>query len=926
MTYLNLHRVVGAVVFLITLVLYMKTMAPTTSFWDTGEFITSSHILGVPHPPGSPLYVLLGRIFSMVPIAEVAARVVFMSVLASAIAVWFTYGSVVTLARRAMGGHAFRPFGDARDWSAALGAAVAALCLATSYTFWFNGTEAEVYAYSLFFVCGGMWLIFHWEGTGHGARNDQWLLLIAYFFGLGGGLHLLCLLTVPTLVILAWFADQRLRRLILVAVGVGLEGLVFLFAFAESPPTAKLMALVAALATAGLYTWVWMTHVDYRRTILLLIAVGVAVLFARALFGFGLPVQLVVGLSGAAILYHFYVDDYRAFGLSIGGALLFLLGYSTYLALFIRSGLDPAIDMNDPENWKNFISFLNREQYGTDSQLLGMLTARAERTYQLWHQQMKYFLQQWPFPLLERDIVFRWATEKAPHVVSVSLVPLVAGLAGFGWQLRNDWRRFLGLLATFVIMGIGLSFYLNMPDPQPRERHYVFGGMFMAWAVWMGLGWTSLVEWVRQRLSLSPGVVALVSCLGLALPAGVGARLYHEMDRTGDFIAYDYAYNLLQSCGPNSLLFTNGDNDTFPLWFLQEVRGVRRDVRVVNLSLLNTGWYIKQLRDREPKVKMSAVMSDEYIEETLTDTQMTDLYKRVWREPRRPKEYVHLGLDTKVTALPGHDLLRIQDIMVIGIVYWNDWERPIHFALTVASSNRVALDPYLEMQGMTLQLIRDKVSGPGNADMIAHNLMEVYQFRGVADDEVYKDVNTRRLLQNYRACVMTLAEAYQAEGRVDELAVLLRWAEQTVPMGWEGFYAASEHYREAGRRDLAVEFMMKAADGLIGQYGNHPSATYDNALALASILLNNYREFDMAEDVYRRAIALRPESYAGIHELAATLQADNRPSDALQVVLEYIQEHGGNDSANSDRDILMDAMKRVEEATQQVLPEVPAEP
>jgi tetratricopeptide (TPR) repeat protein len=172
---------------------------------------------------------------------------------------------------------------------------------------------------------------------------------------------------------------------------------------------------------------------------------------------------------------------------------------------------------------------------------------------------------------------------------------------------------------------------------------------------------------------------------------------------------------------------------------------------------------------------------------------------------------------------------------------------------------------------------------------------------------------------------MTLAEAYQEEGRVDELAVLLRWAEQTVPMGWEGFYAASEHYREAGRRDLAVEFMMKAADGLIGQYGNHPSATYDNALALASILLNNYREFDLAEDVYRRAIAMRPESYAGVHELAATLQADNRPSDALQAVLEYIQEHGGNDSANSDRDILMDAMKRAE-PTQQVLPEVPAEP
>jgi hypothetical protein len=924
MTYLHLHRVIGAVVFLITLVLYTKTMAPTTSFWDSGEFITTSGILGVPHPPGSPLYVLLGRIFSLIPIAEVAARVVFMSVLASAIAVWFTYGSVVTLARRAMGGHAFRAFGDSRDWSAALGAAVAALCLATSYTFWFNGTEAEVYAYSLFFVCGGMWLIFHWEGTGHGARNDQWLLLIAYFFGLGGGLHLLCLLTVPTLVLLAWFADHKLRRLILVGVGAGLEGLVLLFAFAEHPPTAKMMALVAALLAAGLYTWMWFSHEEYRRTILLLIGTFFAVLFARALFGLGLPLQAVIAFSGIAILYHFRTDDRRALGLSIGGGVLFLLGYSTYLALFIRSGLDPAVDMNDPENWKNFISFLNREQYGTDSQLLGMLTARAERGYQLWHQQMKYFLQQWPFPLLERDVLFRWATEKAPHIISVSLVPLAVGITGFGWQLRRDWRRFLGLLSMFIIMGIGLSFYLNMPDPQPRERHYVFGGMFLAWAVWMGLGWTSFVEWARKKLSLSPGIVAAVACFGLVLPAGVGARLYHEMDRTGDYIAYDYAYNLLQSCNPNSLLFTNGDNDTFPLWFLQEIEGIRRDVRVVNLSLLNTGWYIKQLRDREPKVGMGAVMSDEYIEETLTDTQMADLVKRVWREPRQPQEYVHLGLDTKVTALPGHDLLRIQDIMVIGIVYWNSWERPVHFALTVASSNRAGLDPYLEMQGMTMKLVPHKVSGPGNAELLAHNLMEVYQFRGVSNEDVYKDVNTRRLLQNYRACVMTLAEAYQAEGRIDELANLLRWAERTIPMGWEGFYAASENYREAGRHELALEFIVKAADGLLSQYGDHPSATYDNALALASILLNSYRDFDKAESVYRRAINLRPASYAGVHELAATLQADNRPADALQAVGDYIQAYGANDSAQSDYDILANAISR-SEAASEAPTEAPAE-
>ena len=130
--------------------------------------------------------------------------------------------------------------------------------------------------------------------------------------------------------------------------------------------------------------------------------------------------------------------------------------------------------------------------------------------------------------------------------------------------------------------------YLNMPDPQPRERHYVFGGMYLAFALWIGLGWVAIIEAIREKLAqLSPWLVLGLALFGLLLPAGAFAKLYHIQDRTDNYIAYDYAYNLLQSCEENSILFTNGDNDTFPLWFLQEVEGIRKDVRVDNLSLLN---------------------------------------------------------------------------------------------------------------------------------------------------------------------------------------------------------------------------------------------------------------------------------------------------------------------------------------------------
>ena len=919
---LKLHRLVGAGVFLITLGMYVKTMAPTVSFWDCGEFIACSYMLGVPHPPGSPLYVLLGRLFTLIPIDDVASRVVFMSALSSALAVGFIYLSTVALARRALGGAPLRAFDDERDFGVAAGAAVAAFCLAFSYTFWFNATEAEVYAYSLFFTCCGLWTILYWEGTQHGSLNDRWLYFIAYVFGLGGGLHMLCLLTIPTLLVLAWFRDRELRRLMLVMVGLGLTGLTYLTLFASQPPSARLLALLAALAAVALYGYVWNTHPNLRSTVRILAGGGLALLLARGLFGTGhyIPINIggstamsldpVASATGLWILHHLYREDRRAFGLLIGTGFLFALGYSTYLTLFIRSGLNPAIDMNDPETGRGFLKFLNREQYGTDSQLLSMLTARSSRAYQFWHQQIKYFLQQFPF-FMSRDVTFRWATEQAPHIIPVSPIPYLLGLGGMAWHASRDGRRFLAFLALFAIMGFGLSFYLNMPDPQPRERHYVFGGMFLAFAMWMGLGWTGIVEWIRQRYSAGRPLVLAVACFGLLLPIGIGRRLYHVEDRTGDFVAYDYAYNLLTSCGENGLLFTNGDNDTFPLWYIQEVEGVRPDVRVVNLSLLNTNWYIKQLRDEEPKVDIR--LTDTFIDSVLTDTQMVDLRRRLWLKPQTPGEYLKLGLDVSVVAPPGHDLLRIQDWMVIGIAYWNNWERPIHFAITVAASNRTGLDPYLRMDGMVMTLVREK-DAPPDVDLMADNLLVRYQYRGINDPSVYKDVNTTRLLGNYRACIMSLAEAYERSDRLEELAHLFSWAARTLPRSWEMSYTASEHHRRVGMLDSAAGFVEQAADELLAVYGHHPSATYGNLLALCSTLLNTYRDYDRAERLYYRAIALEPERFDGYHELAATLQAGGKLQEAIAVMERYQSDYGPLDEAQQDLTILQNSLRKHEGA------------
>ena len=804
----KLHHIIGLGIFLLTLGVYVKTMAPTVSFWDCGEFIATAYTMSVPHPPGAPLYVLIGRVFTLFPFGEVAARINFMSALSSALAIWCVYLTTAALGRRALGGQSLKTFGDNRDIGVIAGAAVAALTLAFSYTQWYNAAEAEVYGYSILFTCLGLWLIVYWEGTGHGQENDRWLFAIAYLFGLGGGLHMLCLLTIPSLLILAWFSDSRLQRLIVQLLGLGIIGFV-----------------------------------------------------AILVLGPGTPSNAVMGLGLLGLLYYLYGQDRRLFYLLLGVVGLFALGYSTYAALYIRSGLNPVIDQNDPETFKAFMAFINREQYGTDSMLTTMLNARADRAYQFWDQQMKYFFQQFPFPLLERTVTFRKATGDIPHPILISLIPYGLGLWGFFWHAQRDWRRFAAIFAMFLIMGFGLSMYLNMPDPQPRERHYVFGGMYLAFALWIGLGWVAIIEAIRGKLAqLSSSLIAIIAVVGLLLPAGVFAKLYHIEDRTGDYVAYDYAYNMLAGCEQDAVIFTNGDNDTFPLWFLQEVEDIRKDVRVVNLSLLNTGWYIKQLRDREPKIDIR--YDDTFIDSVLTDTQLVDLYKRVWRAPKTPLEFANLGLDVKVSALPGHDLLRVQDIMVIGLIGWNDFKKPLHFAITVAGSNRVNLDPYLSMVGMTLRLTKEKGLDT-DLDAIAHNLMHVYKFRGIADRKVHKDVNTARLLGNYRACYITLATLYQEQGRTEELTELNEWALKHIPLSWESFYTASEFQRQVGQQEIAAEYLEQAANHLLQTINTHPTATYDNALALASILLNNYNDFDRAERVYKAAIEIKPGHYAG---------------------------------------------------------------
>ena len=352
------NHLVAGLVFLITTVVYLSTLAPTVAFWDCGEFITTSYTLGVPHPPGAPFYTLLGRIFSMLPFGEIAFRVNLLSAAAGIATVVLIYLCTVRLLCTWLDRE-----NTAQQIAMMVGGVVAALSTAFSFSFWNNAIEAEVYGLSMCITMLAVWAALRWDDAHKDHNSDRLLIFIAYLFGLGAGVHLQCLLTIPGILILLFtdlMEDRALKHQVLVVVGL------VLYPF---------LSIVAPVSVAA-----------------------------------GLTVFVIVGLL---ILRPAWRNpQFWLWGILIGG-----LGFSTYFALFIRSGLDPVIDMNDPETWENFKAFLARQQYG--------IHFIDPRRGDFWAFQfnihLKYFLQQFPFfdgiPALFRRAVNVYTSHIRPFTI-----------------------------------------------------------------------------------------------------------------------------------------------------------------------------------------------------------------------------------------------------------------------------------------------------------------------------------------------------------------------------------------------------------------------------------------------------------------------------------------------------------------------------
>jgi Ca2+/Na+ antiporter len=758
LTHNRLNAYLAFTVFLISELVYVLTMAPTFSFWDCGEFVAVAYTLGVPHPPGTPIFTVLGRLFTMIPIGDIGARVNLISTLFSALTVMITYLVIIRFIR------IYRQT-PPDEWSlpekisAYSAGVIGAFALAFSDSFWFNAVEAEVYAMSMFFNTVVVWLILKWYEVADEEGNEKWILLIAYAFGLALGVHLQALLAFFAIAMVYYYKRYEISVSSFATLVVVSSAIFFVI----YPGIVK--GLPALMRDVG----IWFMFV------------------------------LVIGLIYA--IYYTHQNKLRLWNLAAVSLLLIMIGYSSFTVIYFRSQTNPPINENAPNTLEKLYSYLNREQYGDYPVFKRRWSQdpQHQQNYQKYSSDMDFFLKYQVGHLYLRyfgwQFIGRYGDVQDDGIDFSKFwgIPFGIGLFGMFYHFRRQWNMALVILALLLLTGVFINIYTNPPEPQPRERDYVYVGSFFAFAIWIGIGIDALFETIRESLKeekkLVPATVGL--CLfGLLFVNGRMLQVnYHSHDRSGNYAPWDYAYNLLNSCAKDGILFTNGDNDTFPLWYLQEVAGVRQDVRVVNLSLANTDWYVRQLIYESPRGAKPIKMN-------ISERELKNFGYEQWTArtialpvPASAKEEImqyddgkkiRLNLDSTATAITnivdtvrwtfepyiklqsGQGYIRAQDRVVYETLVNNLWERPVYFAVTVADNNRIGVDNYLRMDGFAYRVVPVKTDNYSyfEPEIMWDKLMNIYRYERLDDPTVYYDENTRRMVSNYRTIMLQLAQHY----------------------------------------------------------------------------------------------------------------------------------------------------------------------
>jgi len=968
----------GWFVFFIALVTYILTVEPTGSFWDAGEYISTSAKLQVAHPPGAPFFQMMGAFFALFATEadKVALMVNLMSGVSSAFAILFMFWTLTNLGRKLVVSDT--PLSNPKA-IAILGAGlVGSLTLTFSDSFWFNAVETEVYAMASLIMSLLFWLGLKWTDNLDSPRGNRWLILIAFVVGLTFGIQFMGFLAIPSIGLLYYFKKYK-----------------------ETTVKNFLLANIAVILVLILVYKFSLTYV-------LMVFGWSEVFFINEI---GLPFNsgtLIMGVIFAAAFYfglrYTRKNNYLTANTLILCGLFLFIGFSSWLMLPIRANANTVINENNPEDARALLAYYNREQYpGVDSPVYGAyfsdlfappgenrddkpkyerdealgkyvvvnkykealpgpntdhmgllprmwsdqhaenymkfygpldfslksnneelrMAAQQVReglengeietdqymsflrrfgeyievhppslwqniqymlSFQFGYMYWRYFM--WNFTGKQDDMQGRYngqgewlsgigfidalrlgSQDNLPQDKlenkgrnTYFFLPLLLGIIGLVFQISRNPKQFWVLFVFFLFTGIAIQFYTNPYIFQPRERDYSLVGSFYIFAMWAGLGVLALYEefkrWVSPKI-WAPAVT--VACL-LAVPVLMGAQNWDDHDRSGRYTARAAAMTYLNSCEEDagSMLFTIGDNDTFPLWYVQEIESYRTDVRVICTSLFATDWYVDQMKHKayesapipsqlthklyrygnrdviylqkitenrwdikdfmnwigsdRPETKLRYYLEKngadvgEYPESTLdlvyypTDKIRVPVNKEnVLKSGLVKDKDSALIVDYIDIDLPG--ALAKNRIMMLDILANNDWERPIYFSGgSFDDAEYLWMKEYLQLDGMAYKLvpIRTQNRSPFEMGRIDTDLMYEkvmnWEWGNSGSSDIYHDPQTRSQGLSLRSNLARLTEHLIEENKIEKAREVIDLAMTNMPLEHYGFYTFAEPF------------------------------------------------------------------------------------------------------------------------------------
>lgn len=990
MNFKKTNNLFGWIVCLIACSVYILTAEAGGSFWDCGEFVSSCYKLQIPHPPGAPLFVMLGRLFIILfgdnPLSA-AKAVNVMSALASGFTILFLFWTITHFARKIANVDVKGNMTPGQMWSIMGAGAVGALAYTFSDSFWFSAVEGEVYAMSSFFSAIVFWAILKWENVADEPGADKWLVFIFFLIGLSIGVHLLCLLNIPAVVMVYYFKRRNsfnytiikkwFNRIVLIGGGLAFIGALIIAkgdlneekGLTDLDGTMAGLVILAAGIGIGLLYLVEKINPakkDYYGGIYIFFIIGCAItgitqvaviqysigaagtfdrVFVNSLslpffsgftfFFIFLSVLIWLGLRFAQKKGWAYLR------LGLWSFAFMLIGYSTYLTTMIRSNADPAVDMYNVDNPMSLVGYLGRDQYGDFPLIYGqkftadyvyykkgakkfekgkdkyidngndmhavyapedkmvfprvwdasddqyhayyytsflqigkMKDGTYERApnqldnvkffigYQVYWMYFRYFM--WNFSGKQNDLqgVYtgnvrdgNWITgipiidnllygdqSQMPDSLKnnkannkLFLLPFILGMIGLFYHFKKRGDDAVSNFLMFFFTGFAIILYLNQAGNQPRERDYAYVGSFYAFAVWIGLGVMKVTEWLGKKLSQTTAATLATAICLLAVPALMAQQEWDDHDRSKKVLARDLAKDYLESCAPNAILFTFGDNDTYPLWYAQEVEGIRKDVRVINFSLLGIDWYINQLRYKvNESPAIDVLWNADQIEGSKRDyvlyrpkpgipeDRYYDLYDVMKNyvgsdDPSKmedrgngdalntfPVRKFAVSVDKAAVLanktvnasdsvvnevrfeLPKNALLK-NDLAVLNIIAANKWNRPIYFT---NPSVDLGFDQYLRRDGLSYRLV-PVVNSRVNATWMKEKALNVFAAGNADKKGVYFDEENRRHLNTIRSAYADLAIDLAAAGKKEEARKVLQKVDKMMDEENFGYGMAS---------------------------------------------------------------------------------------------------------------------------------------